>query len=97
MSPKISVIMTVYNGEKFLREAIDSVLNQTFQEFELIIIDDGSTDSNLQIINSHYDPRIRFIENGNNRGQSYSRNCGIRESKGETTLKSCDRMRSQMF
>jgi glycosyltransferase involved in cell wall biosynthesis len=80
---EISVIMTVYNGEKFLREAIDSVLNQTFQDFELIIIDDGSTDSTLKIINSYSDSRIRLIENIQNRGQSYSRNLGIKESKGE--------------
>jgi glycosyltransferase involved in cell wall biosynthesis len=75
--------MTVYNGEKFLREAVDSILNQTFEEFELIIIDDGSTDSTLQIINSYHDPRIRLIENSQNRGQSYSRNLGIKESNGE--------------
>jgi glycosyltransferase involved in cell wall biosynthesis len=80
---EISVIMTVYNGGKFLREAVDSILNQTYQEFELIIIDDGSTDSTLQIINSYHDPRISLIENGQNRGQSYSRNLGIKESKGD--------------
>jgi len=80
---RVSVIMTVYSGEKFLREAVDSILNQTFEEFELIIIDDGSTDSTLQIINSYNDPRIRLIENGQNRGQSYSRNKGIKESNGE--------------
>jgi glycosyltransferase involved in cell wall biosynthesis len=80
---EISVIMTVYNGEKFLREAIDSVLNQTFQDFELIIIDDGSTDSTVQTIKSYNDPRIQLIENCQNRGQSYSRNLGIKESNGE--------------
>lgn len=83
MNSFISVIMTVYNGEKLLREAIDSILNQSYQEFELIIIDDGSTDSTLQIINSYHDPRIRLIENGQNRGQSYSRNLGIKQSQGE--------------
>ncbi len=80
---QVSIILTVYNGEKFLREAIDSILNQMYQEFELIIIDDGSTDSTLQIINSYSDSRIRLIENGQNRGQSYSRNLGIKKSKGE--------------
>lgn len=79
----VSVILTVCNGEKFLCEAIDSILNQTYQEFELIIIDDGSTDSTLRVINSYYDPRIRLIENSKNRGQSYSRNLGIKESIGE--------------
>ncbi len=79
----ISVILTVFNGEKFLKEAIESILNQTYQEFELIIIDDGSTDSTLQIIDSYHELRIRLIENGHNRGQSYSRNLGIQKSKGE--------------
>lgn len=75
--------MTVYNGEKFLREAIDSIINQSFEDFELIIIDDGSTDTTLRIINSYSDPRIRLIENALNRGQSYSRNLGIKESRGD--------------
>lgn len=70
--------MPVYNAERFLREAIDSILIQTFEEFELIIIDDGSTDSSRQIVNSYVDPRIRFYENESNLGISETLNKGIK-------------------
>ena len=50
--PKITVLMPVYNGEKYLRESVDSILNQTFTDFELLIINDGSTDSSMEILNS---------------------------------------------
>ena len=53
--PKVSVIMKVYNGDKYLREAIDSVLNQTFGDFELLILDDGSKDSSAEIVKSYTD------------------------------------------
>ena len=79
----VSIILTVYNREKYLREAIDSILGQSLEEFELIIIDDGSTDSSIQIIKSYSDLRIRLLVNEQNRGQSYSRNWGIKESVGE--------------
>ena len=59
--PKISVIMPVYNSEKYLREAMDSILNQTFTDFEFIILDDGSTDSSPDIVTSYDDPRIRYL------------------------------------
>jgi glycosyltransferase involved in cell wall biosynthesis len=58
---KISVVMTVYNGEKFLEEAIRSILEQTFGEFEFIIVDDGSTDRSVELIRKHTDGRIRFF------------------------------------
>lgn len=64
--PQITVLMPVYNAEKYLREAIDSVLNQTFTAFELLIINDGSTDTSEQIIQSYTDPRIRYIKNDKN-------------------------------
>ena len=54
-NPKVSVVMPVYNGEKYLREAIDSILNQTFKDFEFLIIDEGSTDSSAEIIRSYRD------------------------------------------
>ncbi len=79
----ISIIITVYNGERFLGEAIVSCLNQTYDNLELIIIDDGSTDSSLDIINSFDDDRIVLLINESNKGQSYSRNRGIKESSGE--------------
>ncbi len=75
--------MTVFSGERFLREAIESCLAQTYGNLELIIIDDGSTDSSLEIINSFEDDRIVLLINESNKGQSYSRNLGIKESVGE--------------
>ncbi len=75
--------MSAYNAEKFLREAIESVLNQTYQQFELIIINDGSTDSTLAIIKSFQDHRIKIIDNEINRGLIYSLNKGIELSKGK--------------
>ena len=57
--PKISVLMPVYNGEQFLDKSIKSVLNQTFNNFEYIIINDGSTDDSLKIIESYKDSRIK--------------------------------------
>lgn len=82
-SPVVSVVMSAYNAESFLHEAIESVLNQTFQQFELIIINDGSTDSTLSIIKSFQDHRIKIIENDKNRGLIYSLNKGIELSKGK--------------
>ena len=58
---KISVILPVYNGESYIEKAIDSVLEQSLTDFELIIINDGSTDSTLDIINGFDDERIRLI------------------------------------
>lgn len=58
----ISIIMSVFNSEKYLKEAIDSILKQTFRDFEFIIIDDGSSDSSVTIIKSYEDIRIKFIE-----------------------------------
>ena len=59
--PLISVIMPAYNAERFIREAIDSVLAQTFEHFELIVVDDGSSDHTVPIIESIHDPRLRLI------------------------------------
>lgn len=66
--PILSVIMSVYNAEKYLEEAINSVLNQTFDDFEFIIIDDASTDSSIDIINSFKDSRIILIQKKENKG-----------------------------
>ncbi|MFX0204600.1 MAG: glycosyltransferase family 2 protein [Candidatus Hodarchaeota archaeon] len=60
--PKVSVVMSVYNGERFLKKAIDSILAQTFQEFEFIVINDGSRDRTEDIIKSYDDPRIILID-----------------------------------
>lgn len=81
--PLISVIIPVYNGEKFLKASIDSVLNQEFTDFECIIINDGSTDSTDQIIRSYTDPRIRYTMNEGNKGIVYTLNRGIDLARGE--------------
>lgn len=78
----VSVIMPVYNVEQYVKFAINSVLNQTYKDFELIIVDDGSTDSSLKICRSFRDPRIRIISQSN-RGLAGARNSGIRASEGQ--------------
>ena len=75
--------MPVYNGFKYLDEAMKSILNQTFQNFEFIIIDDGSTDDSVKIIKSYDDNRIRLVENKNNVGQSATLNQGLSLAKGK--------------
>lgn len=80
----ISVVLPVYNGAEYLHEAIDSILSQTFKDFEFIIINDGSTDDSEKIIASYEkdDSRIRFISR-ENKGLIYSLNEGIKLSKGK--------------
>lgn len=72
--PLVSVLMPVYNGELYLQEAMESILDQTFREFEFIIINDGSTDYTGEIVQSYADPRIRCFENEQNMGVARSRN-----------------------
>src|SRR6266571_110472 len=81
--PLVSVIMPVYNGEKFLRLAIESILAQTFRTFEFIIVNDGSTDSSETIISSFTDPCIKLLKNEANLGIAASLNRAIEISKGE--------------
>ena len=81
--PAITVFMPVYNAEKYLKEAIDSILNQTFQNFELFIIDDGSTDESVKIIEGYTDWRIRLIHNYGNKGLPYTRNRGLNLARGK--------------
>ncbi|SHI94601.1 glycosyltransferase [Aquimarina spongiae] len=78
----ISVLMSVYNGERHLREAIDSILNQTFKDFEFIIVNDGSTDSSEKIIQEYQDDRIRYIKRENG-GLSAALNTGLFVAKGK--------------
>lgn len=81
--PKISVVMPVYNAEKYLREAIDSILSQTYTDFEFIIIDDGSTDSSPEIVRTYDDARIRFFQNEHNMGVAATLNRGLDLATGE--------------
>lgn len=82
---KVSVIMGVYNDERYLKDAIDSVLNQTFQEFEFIIIDDGSTDRSIEITKkiAEKDKRIRFYQNERNIGLASTLNKAIELSNAD--------------
>lgn len=79
----LSVIMPVYNGEAYLRQAIDSILEQTFKDFEFIIIDDASTDGTIDIIRSYTDSRIRVIRNRSQKGNYPSRNKGLELAIGK--------------
>lgn len=81
--PFISVILPVYNAEHFVMQAIESILNQTYSDFELILVNDGSIDKSKEIILSFHDSRIIYLENENNCGLIYSLNSGIHHSKGK--------------
>ena len=81
--PLVSVILPVYNGEKFLKSAIDSILEQTYTNFELIIINDGSTDNSESIIRSYKDSRIKYVINDHNIKLIATLNKGIALAKGE--------------
>lgn len=80
--PLISVIIPVYNGKKTIRETIESVLNQTFYDWELIVINDGSQDSTFEIVSSIQDPRVKIFSYPN-AGLAASRNRGIAQACGE--------------
>lgn len=80
-SPFVSLILPVYNGDPYLAEAIDSILNQTWKDFELIIINDGSLDGSAEIIRGYDDPRIRYYEH-KNIGLAATLNRGIELAKG---------------
>jgi len=91
--PLVSVVMPVYNGEKYLAEAIESILAQTFKDFELLIVDDGSTDSSAEIIRSKVaqDSRIRFFQLERNMGHADARNVGVAAAAGNfITGMDCD-------
>lgn len=82
-SPKVSVVIPVYNREKYVGDAIDSILAQTFPDFELLVIDDGSTDGSVEIVRSYNDPRLRLVCNETNLGVPKARNRGIQLARGE--------------
>ncbi len=81
--PKVSVVMPVYGVERFVGAAIESVLTQSFTDFELIVVDDMSPDNSINICRSFEDPRLRIIQHRENRGLAGARNTGIREARGE--------------
>jgi glycosyltransferase involved in cell wall biosynthesis len=81
--PAVSVIMPVYNAEQYLSDSIKSILSQTFEDYEFIIIDDGSTDSSVKIIQSFKDARISFLQNEKNLGITATLNKALGISRGE--------------
>ena len=87
LNPLISVILPVYNAEKFLNESINSILEQTYTHFELIIVNDGSTDTSQSIIDHYSDPRIRKINHTQNKGLVASLNEAIVSAKGDMIVR----------
>ena len=81
-NPKVTVLMAVYNGDKYLCESVDSILGQTYTDFEFIIINDGSTDNTLGRLESYSDPRITVFSQ-KNQGLTKSLNTGIARSRGD--------------
>lgn len=82
LSPKFSIIVPIYNVELYLEDCIQSVLHQSFQNYELICVNDGSTDSSLEILKSFNDPRIKILDQIN-QGQSAARNSALDIASGE--------------
>ena len=84
-SVKISIIVPVYNTENYLDDCIFSIINQTFEDFEVIFVDDGSTDNSLNILNefANNDQRLKVIHFDENKGVSYARNAGLDNAKGD--------------
>lgn len=81
--PQVSVVMPVYNAEAYLKEAIESILHQTFKDFELLVFNDGSTDASASIVQSYGDSRIRFFDRSVNVGYVHLLNEGIALAQGK--------------
>jgi len=79
---KVSVVLPTYNGAKYLQQSIDSCLNQTYKNIELIIVDDGSMDETPKIIKAYHDERIRYIRHKKNKGLSHALNTGFARATG---------------
>jgi len=81
--PLVSVIVTTFNRADLIGETIESILNQTYTNFELIIVDDGSTDNTEGVVKKYNDKKIQYIKTGNWGGPAHPRNIGIKKAKGE--------------
>jgi len=81
--PEVSVIMPTFNSAHYLRDAISSVLRQSFQDFELVVVDDGSTDETASVLNQIADPRLQVVSLDQNMGLASARNVGLEKSRGE--------------
>lgn len=82
-SPKVTVLLPVFNAEPFLSESVESILGQSFTDFELLAINDGSTDRSREILAAFSDPRLVIVDNDGNRGLIYTLNHGIAVARGE--------------
>lgn len=101
--PRVTVLMTVYNGARYLPQAIESVLGQSFEDFEFLIVDDASRDESVACVQSYSDHRIRLVQNERNMGQGPSLNVGLSLARGEYVARldqddAClpDRLRQQV-
>ncbi|MDW7650633.1 MAG: glycosyltransferase family 2 protein [Bacillota bacterium] len=83
MSDLVSIITPSFNTEKFVAETIKSVINQSYQNWEMLIVDDSSTDNSIEIIKSFNDDRIKLFVNNTNKGAAISRNFALKEAKGK--------------
>jgi glycosyltransferase involved in cell wall biosynthesis len=83
LAPLLSIVVPVYNSAPYIKETIQSLLGQTFTDFELIICDDASADNSLEIINDFSDDRIHILRSASNKGQAYQLNTGIAAAKGK--------------
>jgi glycosyltransferase involved in cell wall biosynthesis len=82
-NPTVSVVVPTYNRADLLQRAIDSILKQTYSDFELIIVDDASTDNTQAVVDEYNDPRIKYVKKEQNEGGSAARNTGIQYSRGD--------------
>ena len=85
--PEVSVLMSVYNGEEYIRESIDSILKQTYSDFELIIVNDGSTDQTREIIEGYQDKRIKLFNFQENKGAGAALKFGLTQVNGKYIAK----------
>ncbi len=83
MDGLVSIIMPSYNTAEYISDSIKSIQAQTYKNWELIIVDDCSTDNSMEVIRSFNEPRIRLLKNEKNSGAAISRNCALREAKGK--------------
>jgi hypothetical protein len=88
--PRVTVLMAVHNGARYLRESIDSILAQTFSDFELLVVDDASGDESPAILAACRDPRLRLLRNSVNLGLTGSLNIGLRVARGELVARQDD-------
>lgn len=83
MTPRASILMPAYNNGKYLNEAIDSMLAQTFTDFELIVLDDGSIDNTQEVVTAYTDPRVVYQRSQQNLGLAHNLNIGLKMARGE--------------